>query len=414
MIGKIVSVKDLLVYVKLNINVYEMDNMIGKNVVFANRYVGEIENMSDSLIEVSLVGEIVNKIFIPGNLSIPPFNSECRLITKEEIDMMYSVQDTSNKISIGKSYIYNDYQVYLSINPFFANHFAIFGNSGSGKSYFVTKLLQGVFYDARKLPYNSNIFLFDAYGEYQTAFSQINRVNPNLNYRVFTTNLEDNRYEKLFIPFWFLSVDDICLLLNVDDSRQIPIIEKALKLVSYFSREDSDILVKKNDIIARSLLDVIFSGTNNNDVRNKITNILTKFKTDDINLEISLTKGGWTRTIRQCIYVDENGKFADMELVINYFEQFCSNNFELTMPDGSYMYTINDFYNSLEFALISEGIFSSNKVFDYANILKIRLNALINSNYVNYFNCDRYMNKIDYIKYLLYNNSSKKYQIILY
>ncbi len=287
MIGKIVSVKDLLVYVKLNINVYEMDNMIGKNVVFANRYVGEIENMSDSLIEVSLVGEIVNKTFIPGNLSIPPFNSECRLITKEEIDMMYSVQDTSNKISIGKSYIYNDYQVYLSINPFFANHFAIFGNSGSGKSYFVTKLLQGVFYDARKLPYNSNIFLFDAYGEYQTAFSQINKVNPNLNYRVFTTNLEDNRYEKLFIPFWFLSVDDICLLLNVDDSRQIPIIEKALKLVSYFSREDSDILVKKNDIIARSLLDVIFSGTNNNDVRNKITNILTKFKTDDINLEIS-------------------------------------------------------------------------------------------------------------------------------
>ncbi len=129
-------------------------------------------------------------------------------------------------------------------------------------------------------------------------------------------------------------------------------------------------------------------------------------------LILKLAKGGWTRTIRQCIYVDESGKFADMELVINYFEQFCSNNFELTMPDGSYMYTINDFYNSLEFALISEGIFSSNKVFDYANILKIRLNALINSNYVNYFNCDRYMNKIDYIKYLLYNNSNKKYQII--
>ena len=231
-------------YVKLNINVYEMDNMIGKNVVFANRYVGEIDNMSGSLIEVSLVGEIVNKTFIPGNLSIPPFNSECRLITKEEIDMMYSVQDTSNKISIGKSYIYNDYQVYLSINPFFANHFAIFGNSGSGKSYFVTKLLQGVFYDARKLPYNSNIFLFDAYGEYQTAFSQINRVNPNLNYRVFTTNLEDNRYEKLFIPFWFLSVDDICLLLNVDDSRQIPIIEKALKLVSIFSRSEEETMKK--------------------------------------------------------------------------------------------------------------------------------------------------------------------------
>ena len=32
----------------------------------------------------------------------------------------------------------------------------------------------------------------------------------------------------LKIPLWLLSVDDICLLLDVDDIRQISIIEKAL------------------------------------------------------------------------------------------------------------------------------------------------------------------------------------------
>ena len=32
-----------------------------------------------------------------------------------------------------------------------------------------------------------NIFLFDAYGEYQPAFSQIGKNNPNLNYKVILT-----------------------------------------------------------------------------------------------------------------------------------------------------------------------------------------------------------------------------------
>ena len=411
MIGKIVSIKDAHIFVNLTVNIYNIENIIGKNVVFDNKYIGEIINLSNSTAEITLIGEINNGYFIPGNLSMPAFNSVCRLVTDEEVKIIYGVDSSKGYINLGHSFSYRNFPVSVNVNSFFANHFAILGNSGSGKSYFVTRLLQGIFYDAKKLPYNANIFLFDAYGEYQQAFNAIDQVNSNLNYRVITTNLRDNTYEKLFIPFWFLGVDDICLLLDVDDTRQIPIIEKALKLVLYFSLEDASIIEKKNDIIARCLLDVIFSGNSSNNIRNKLTTIMSKFYTKDINLEINLNKGGWTRSIRQCLFVDNTGKFADIEVVINYLEQFCLNNFELTMPDGSYMYSIKEYYNALEFALISEGIFSSNKVFDYANILKIRLNSLINSDYVNYFNCERYMTKVDYIKYILYKDN-KKYQII--
>ena len=412
MIGKIVSIKNGVVYVNLSVNIYQADNLIGKNVTFANRYIGEIGSMSSTVMEVNLVGEIINNVFIPGNLTMPPFGSECRLTTNEEINLIYGVSATADLIKVGQSYIYRDYPVYLNINSFFSGHFAIFGNSGSGKSYFVSRLLQGIFYDARRLPLNTNIFLFDAYGEYQQAFNNINQVNNNLNYRVFTTNLKDNQYEKLFIPFWFLTVDDLCLLLDVDDLRQIPIIEKALKLVRFFCNSNVDTKNQKNDIIARSVLDVIFSGVNHNEVRNKLITILTKFSTPEINLDVNLTKGGWTRSIRQCISIDETGKFADIEIVINYLEQFCVSDFELTLPDGSFMYTIKNFYDSLEFALISEGVFSSNKVFDYANVLKVRLNSLINSDYVNYFNCDRFMTKDEFLKYLLYVNGNMKCQVI--
>ena len=413
MIGKIVSIKNNIVYVSLQVNIYDMANIIGKYVTFDNKYIGEIACMSSNLLEVNLVGEIADGKFITGNLVMPRFGSECRLTTKEEIDTIYGVANDADIIRVGKSYIYENYPVCLNIGTFFANHFAILGNSGSGKSYFVSRLLQGVFYDARRLPINTNILLFDAFGEYQQAFNTINQVNPSLNYRVFTSDLRDGNFEKILIPFWFLSVDDLCLLLDVDDTRQIPILEKALKLVAYFcGNSDGNTKDQKNDIVARSLLDIIFSGVNHNEVRNKITTVLSKFSTDEINLEINLTKGGWTRNIRQCIAIDEQGKFADIEIVVSYLEQFCQGDFELTFPDGSFMYTIKDFYSALEFALISEGVFSSNKIFDYANVLKVRLNSLINSDYVNYFDCDKYMDRNDFLRYILYKSGTQKCQIV--
>ena len=412
MIGKIVSIRNSIIYVQLTVNVYQLDSLIGKNVTFDDKYIGEVLSVSTNMLEVILIGEIVNKIFIPGNVSVPPFNAKCRLTTIEEIDIMYGVDNRKNVIKIGKSSLYENYDIHLNINSFFSGHFSIFGNSGSGKSHFVSRLLQGIFYDAKKLPFNTNIFLFDAYGEYQQAFGNINQVNSNLNYKVITTDLKENRFERLIIPFWLLTVDDICLLLDVDDIRQISIIEKALKLVSYFSRESEKVIEQKNDIIARCLLDIIFSYSNNSEVRNRIVTVLTKFNTSDINLEITLTKGGWTRSLRQCIFVEDSGKFADIEIVINYLEQFCYNNFELSLPDGSFMYSIYDFYNSLEFALISEGIFSSSRIFDYANILKTRLNTLINGDYVNYFICNNYMNKNDFIRNLLTSLNGGKCQIV--
>ena len=92
-----------------------------------------------------------------------------------------------------------------------------------------------------------------------------------------------------------------------------------------------------------------------------------------INLNLNLTKGGWTRTIRQCIYVDGAGKMADVEVVISYLESLISDDFELSMPNGEIQYTIEDFYKALEFALISEGSLSNNKVYEYGNILTILL-----------------------------------------
>ena len=76
------------------------------------------------------------------------------------------------------------------------------------------------------------------------------------------------------------------------------------------------------------------------------------------------------------------------------------------------MYTLDDFNLALEFALISEGILNSDKVYDYANILKVRLNNLINSNYSKYFEYSNFVTKEDYIKILLTAPNGRKAQVI--
>ena len=44
MIGKIASIKDSKIYVNLTINIYTVDNLIGRNVTFNDRFIGEIIN----------------------------------------------------------------------------------------------------------------------------------------------------------------------------------------------------------------------------------------------------------------------------------------------------------------------------------------------------------------------------------
>ena len=414
MIGSIIKIENNIVYLKPTINIYEYGNMIGKHIIFeeaTTTLVGEIKDIDSQTFKVSIIGEIVNNNFIYGDINKPAFNSKCRLINKNDLDIIFS-SSSEDYLNIGTSSIYKNYEINLSINPFFSNHFAILGNSGSGKSYSVAKIIQSIFENPNKIPFKSNIFLFDAYGEYQQAFSNVGNDNSNINYKIYTSNLDDQNNEIINIPFYLLGVDDIALLLNVEDPKQLQIIEKALKLIIYFKSGNYDIKLQKNDIISRCLLDIIFSAKNPAEARNKIVSILSKFYTEEINLEITLTKGGWSRTIRQCLYIEEDNKFADIEIIIDYLEQFTRDDFELQLPNASFEYNINDFYNALEFALISEGIFNSDKIFDYANILKIRLNSIINSDYSKFFRYNGFITKESYIRSLLTTSNGKKAQII--
>ena len=203
----------------------------------------------------------------------------------------------------------------------FASHLVILGNTGSGKSCGMARILQNLFYTKDANPENATFFLIDAYGEYKSAFSKINYIHKNLQYKNFTTDLRSED-ELLKIPIWLLSLDDICLLLDVNNKNQIPIVEKALKLVNIFSKKESEVIKYKNSIIAKAILDIFINGKTPAQIRNQVFSVLSRYNTSELNLDTLIPYPGYTRPIRQCMIIDSSGKIKETELVTNFLNQF--------------------------------------------------------------------------------------------
>ena len=101
-----------------------------------------------------------------------------------------------------------------------------------------------------------------------------------------------------------------------------------------------------------------------------------------------------------------------MELVVNFISTFIMEGYEIPNATGSIMYDLNDLEMALEFALISEGILKSDKVFDYANILSVRLHSLASGTYKEYFKYDKMVSKGGYIRDLMTTRENAKAQLI--
>ena len=390
-------------------------NLIDHHVIFNlpsnKKIVGILTSLNRQSGTVQLLGEISNDRFVTGIINKPGVGNVCLAATDEETKLIV-VDDNNNierKVLIGSMPLYNNAPAYVSLNTFFSNHFAIFGNTGSGKSCGVARLFQNVFFNQNPAPRNACVFIFDAYGEYESALSI---QNSQINFKRYSTNVRLNKQNLIKLPLWLLDIDDFALLLDVDDPTQLPIIEKALRLVTVFAGDEKDTIMYKNDIIAKAILEVLYSGGAASQIHDQIFAILTSFNTVDLNLEAPIIQPGYTRTLRQCLIIDKEGKIGEIQLVSEFIKRFINPNLKLELPDGTIPFTLENLRDAFDFALISEGTLKSNRAYDKANVLKVRLDSLIKGEYSEYFKVDRYVNKFDFIKELITAQNGTRAQII--
>lgn len=414
MLGKIISIEDNFVLVELENDPTSYGHLINYHVIIKDDYnlVGEIFDVRKNIAYINLLGEMKEELFVFGVIRKPGFGSPVYLISDELVSSILSIPNfrEDKHLKIGKSPIYQNVMVSVPINDLFSNHFAIFGSTGSGKSCGVARILQNLFHKKEAIPYKASIILFDAYGEYHNAFSNLNELVPEIHFKAYTTNLEKD--EVLHIPLWLLGVDDIALLLGAEKHTQLPIIEKAMKLVTIFGKKEEEVIKSKNDIIARAILDILSSGRQAAQIRDQVVSVLSYYNTKELNLDTPIYQPGYTRPVKQCLMIDQTGKMRDMELVMNFLESFCTEGYELEFPDGSFYYDLDDLRDAFDFALISEGVLKSDKIYDESNVLKVRLHSLVNSPDRAYFDYPRYIDRKSYIRELLTAPDGRKAQIV--
>ena len=414
-IGRVSDVGVENVTIKVTSNLAFEKNLIDHHVIFetanGQRLVGTLTNLNSESGLVKLIGEIQGTRFVPGVLTKPSIGNVCFVATDDETKLIVVDEQGffSKKVLVGTMPLYNNTPAYVPTNTFFSNHFAIFGNTGSGKSCGVARLFQNIFFNTNQAPRNACVFIFDAYGEYESALSI---PNSSVQFKRYSTNVKTNPNSLIKLPLWLLDVDDFALLLEAEDATQLPIIEKALRLVTVFSGNEEETKVYKNDIIAKAILEVLYSGGSASQIHDQIFAILTSFNTKDLNLETPIVQPGYVRSLRQCLIIDKEGKIAEMQLVTEFIKKFINDDLKLELPDGTIPFTLENLKEAFEFALISEGILKSDKLYDKANVLKVRLDSLIKGEYAEYFKVDKYVDKNTFIKELITAPNGSRAQII--
>lgn len=391
-------------------------NLIDHHVIFETndnkKIVGTLISLDSNEGKVKLIGEIQGSKFVPGVLNKPAIGNVCFIATDEETKLIVVDEQGNNvikKVLVGSMPLYNNTPAYVPTNTFFSNHFAIFGNTGSGKSCGVARLFQNVFFNQPQAPKNACVFIFDAYGEYESALSI---QNSQIYFKKYSTNVRTDKQNIIKLPLWLLDIDDFALLLEVDDPTQLPIIEKALRLVTIFAGNEEDTKVYKNDIIAKAILEVLYSGGSASQIHDQIFAILTSFNTPDLNLETPIVQPGYVRSLKQCLIIDKEGKIGEIGLVTEFIKKFINPDLRLELPDGTIPFTLENLREAFDFALISEGTLKSDKMYDKANVLKVRLESLIKGEYSEYFKMDKYVDKNTFIKELITAPNGGRAQII--
>ena len=412
MLGNIVYINDNVAHIEIPAGTPVGENLMNMHIIFEDdkkKILGEVEDISKDLIKVRLLGEIVNNKFIGGVIRKPTLSANIRIITKDEFGLITG-EDGPESMNLGVSPLYDDYPINVNINDLFSNHMAIFGNTGSGKSCGVARLLQNVFENNKFIPYKSNFLIFDAYGEYHNAFKDINKINPNFHFKFYSTNKaeEDN---KLQIPPWLLNIDDFALLLGAETHSQLPIIERMLKLVRVFASEDEIATNYKNHLIASAVMTILYTNQTAASKRDDVFSILNTCSTAQFNLEAPVQGIGYVRKFRECFLIDSTGQFSESILLTQYVSSFINPDLDRYEVKDDLYFTLEDVEKALNFTLISEGLLRNEKAYNEEITLKVRLHSLVISDGSRFFNYPKYIKLENYIASLV-TVDGKKAQII--
>ena len=411
MLGKILTISKNNAIVAINKETTSIKDLINLHVIFEDdnkKILGEIDSIEQDTIKITFLGELTKDDFIGGLIKKPSLDAKVRIINQDELKILTGSENRA--IRLGVSPLYNNFPLNASIDELFSNHTAIFGNTGSGKTYGICRIIQNIFPASQIIPYKANFFIFDSYGEYINAFKDLSKNNEFYSFKVITTNLKKD-FEKLNIPVCLLTLDDMLNLLDATSFSQIAMVETALIYVKMFARKDKEALEFKNHILAKAIISIMYTNQNASKIRDQIFEILSETNTPELSLETEVPGIGFTRQFRNCFDIDSEGRFAERKIISDYIKSYVDEDRKWNLESGDVSYSLHDLEVALNFTLYSERYLLNEAMYDGAMSLKVRLHDLANRSNSVFFSDNGYITLEDYIKKIQINGN-KKSQIV--
>jgi len=171
--------------------------------------------------------------FARGVNHFPTTGAELHLVSNWNLERIFSdYSDVYYKV--GKLSAFDAIDVYLDASNFFGRHSAILGQTGSGKSWTVTSLIQSALH---YMP-NAHIIIMDLHGEYGDNKADRSKTSPFPNSKVRCLDALD-----LEMPYWLLTYANLAeIFISQDDIHatvQLAFLRRALSELRIESNKDT-------------------------------------------------------------------------------------------------------------------------------------------------------------------------------
>lgn len=358
------------------------------------------------IVKLNLVGEISDGKFTFGVSKMPLLFSEIDIITETDLHMMLDVGSSGElmvsegktrllSLKIGQSVLFPDYSVNVNIDKFFGFHFAVFGNTGSGKSNTIARILQNIFLKQNFSPKGAKFVIYDSNGEYGKAFAKLSEYNPNISYKYVSCDTETEGHFE--IPAWALSADDWAIMLRATEKTQLPVLHRAVDIAKVFYDDENHDDEVKNHILASTLLGIINSSDSSPSKTDKLKSILIQFKTDELNTETFIPAA--RKTLGDCVDINY-GSMKDINKATEKLQEYIRSDIGNLNIKKEVPYSLSQFAEAVQFATMYEGSISSQRIQEYTSTLTTRLQSIADGNEGKIFVKTEFTSKKEYIEYL--------------
>lgn len=183
---------------------------------------------------VQLLGTIEHKdaepAFSPGISVLPTLETPAEIGSPDVLRAVFEIPPRRNKpegydakdfdcdLRIGFPTGQNRNVVRASYNDLFSRPLAIVGNTGSGKSFSVSSLIQKAMAALDGAAEEPHVFILDINGEYAKAFPAAD-AEQRLPDRIYLNGKEFG------LPLWFLNAEEICAWLSASEQTQEPVLK---------------------------------------------------------------------------------------------------------------------------------------------------------------------------------------------